>query len=169
MSSKRYCVASDDVKDRITKMVMAHHSHLADLRIDSLFVFSDDDEAVLTHQGYPAMAVVKIVSTKERAAGLGDALIVFDRHSYDLLTMKQRDALIDHELTHLLLVFDKDGHKKKDCLGRPKLEMRQHDRQFGWFDDVAQRHGENSQEVIQAKALIEEARQLYFDFSEAAA
>jgi len=42
--------------------------------------------------------------------------------------------------------------------------MRKHDHQFGWFDAVAQRHGEASPEVRQARVLMESSGQLYFDF-----
>jgi hypothetical protein len=51
-----------------------------------------------------------------------------------------------------------------DAVGRPKLLMRKHDHQFGWFDEVAQRHGEASPEVRQARVLMESSGQLYFDF-----
>jgi hypothetical protein len=61
-----------------------------------------------------------------------------------------------------------DGEGKEtpafDALDRPKLAMRKHDHQFGWFDEVAQRHGEASPEVRQARVLMEKSGQLYFDF-----
>lgn len=49
-----------------------------------------------------------------------------------------------------------------DDAGRPKLRLRHHDRSFGWFDEVAKRHGDESHEVRQAKQFADEAGQLYF-------
>jgi hypothetical protein len=120
---------------------------------------------VLKHQGYPAGAVVRITPLKDRALGIADATIVIDRAGWLALTQRQRDALVDHELTHLVRKVDKDaGELVCDVLDRPKLLMRKHDRFFGWFDEVAQRHGEASTEVMQARRLVESSGQLYFDF-----
>ena len=67
--------------------------------------------------------------------------------------------MIDHELTHLAkkgTIFDP--------LDRPKLSMRLHDHQFGWFDQIAKRHGRASIEVKQVRAFFESSGQMYFDF-----
>lgn len=164
--AKQYSPASKDVDDRIERLRAKYHQNLEGATIQALFVFSDEPGQVLQHQGYPAAGVTKIVSTKERAAGLADALIVIDRYVYAGLSAKRKDALLDHELYHLDRAFDKDGIAKVDVLGRPKLVMRQHDHQLGWFDEIARRHGEDSMEVVQARELIESSGQLYFDFDE---
>jgi hypothetical protein len=49
-------------------------------------------------------------------------------------------------------------------LDRPKLTLRRHDFQAGWFHEIAQRHGEASPEVRSAKQLMAGTGQLYFDF-----
>jgi hypothetical protein len=77
------------------------------------------------------------------------------------------NALIDHELEHLTTVLDVDtGKPKFDGQNRPKLQMRQHDHQLGWFDAIARRHGEASPEICQARELLEQTKQLYFDFGQ---
>lgn len=120
---------------------------------------------MLKHQGYPALAVVKINSLKDRALGMADATIIVDRAGWLICSALERNALIDHELTHLLPKIDEDtGAMEFDAIDRPKLERRRHDHQFGWFDEVAQRHGPASTEVRQATRLMESSRQLYFDF-----
>lgn len=163
--SKQYALCGDEVTTRIELMRKRYHTHLEGVSIAALFVSSADDEQCLTHNGYPAAAVVKIIGTKERAAGMADAMIVFDLHAWDRFTPKTKDAVVDHELSHLILTLDKTGAPERDCLNRLKLEMRKHDRQFGWFDDVAQRHGKHSVEVHQAQQLVKEAGQLYIDFA----
>lgn len=163
--AKQYDKASKDVLDRIHRMRQKYHQHLDQVRIGALFVFTDEPECALKQQGYEKAAMAKIIGTQERAAGLPDALIVIDRYTYSGLTAKECDALIDHELTHIAPEIDDNGAPKFDVLDRPKLKMRLHDWQLGWFDEVAQRHGEHAPEVKQARELMEGSGQLYFDFS----
>lgn len=165
--AKQFSRASKDVLTRIERLVGKHYPELDGVTISALFVFNDDSDPVLTHQGYPAAAMARIVSTRERAAGLEDAMIVIDRATYSGLTTKQCDALLDHELYHITRVIDeKTEQPKADVLGRPKLTIRKHDWQLGWFDEIVQRHGEHSMEVRQARELMEGSGQLYFDFAQ---
>lgn len=150
----------------IEKIHAAHHEDLEGVTVTALFVFDTETTLpCLKHQGYPAGAVVRITPVKDRALGIADATIVIDRAGWLALSQRQRDALIDHELTHLTRKIDKEtGEMVVDVLERPKLAMRRHDWQYGWFDEVAQRHGEASPEVSQARRLMERSGQLYFDF-----
>lgn len=164
---KTYSLARD-VEPTIANMIYEHHDELVGVRVGALFMFDDEEssEPVLTHQGYPAQAMVKITALRDRTLGMADAVIVVDRATWLTLSQPQRDALIDHELTHIARVLDKEsGTPKFDALGRPKLRIRPHDHQLGWFDEVAQRHGAASPEVRQAKQLMEATGQLYFDFT----
>lgn len=163
--AKSYSKVGDDVMSRVEQLREDYYPELDGVEIQALFVFVDTPDPCLKHQGYPACAVTKIVSTQDRAAGMADALIVIDRFVWQALPTKSKNALLDHELHHLERVVDPDtGQPEGDVLGRPKLKMRMHDHQFGWFDEIAQRHGEWSIEVAQAKQLMETSRQLYFDF-----
>lgn len=159
--------AAPDVEDVIRNMHYEHHFDLVQVTVGALFVFDLDEEhePCLKHQGYPAAAVVRITPLKDRAMGIADAQIVVDRAYWISCTQPQKDALIDHELTHLnRVVSDKTGKPKFDALGRPKLAMRRHSHQLGWFVEVAERHGAASPEVRQAKQLIAQAGQMYFPF-----
>ncbi len=158
--------AAPDALTVIDNMQVEYHGELDGVTVAALFVFDlESTMPVLKHQGYPAQAVARITPVRERALGLADASIVIDRSNWLTLSQRQRDALIDHELTHLERVLDKEtGQPVCDVLDRPKLAMRRHDYQLGWFDEVAQRHGEASPEVRQAKQLMEASGQLYFDF-----
>lgn len=164
---KTYSNANDAVTVAIQRMREEYHDYLAGVQIGALFIFDSEDssEPVLKHGGYPAWAYVRITPLRDRAAGMPDAMIVVDRACWMTLGPAAGDALMDHELTHLERVVDKEsGEGICDVLGRPKLKIRKHDHQMGWFDEVAQRHGEHSPEVHQAKALIAQTGQLYFDF-----
>ncbi len=87
----------------------------------------------------------------DRAEGKADATVTVDGNRYDEWPLARLDAILDHELTHLELSL-KDGAVQCDDLGRPKLRMRKHDQQYGWFNEVAERHGEDAVEVLQLKA-----------------
>jgi hypothetical protein len=163
---KSYSAASDDVVRCIKRMRDEHHEDLEHVTISALFVFDlEASDCVLTHQGYPAQAVMRITPVRDRALGVFDAVILVDRANWSVLSAAQRDGLIDHELTHLERVLDEEtGEPKTDAVDRPKIAIRKHDHQFGWFDEIAQRHGDASPEVRQAKQLIQQTQQLYFDF-----
>lgn len=154
---KTYDPAPQEVHDRVANLVKRYHLELQEvsIRVDLLMASTDSEEgAAVTHGGYPALAVVKILGPKERAMGRGDAEIVIER-----------DALLDHELYHLEVKLDRNGRYKLDDHMRPCLKMRKHDFNVGWFHEIARRHGTASVEVQQAVALQEEHEQLYFSFT----
>ena len=164
--SKRYSPASQDVTHKIAELREEHYSNEAFelVTVGALFVFNEAGEPVLTHRGYPAAALARIVSSRDRAVGMTDAQIVVDRVVWQGLTTKQQIALLDHELHHLEVVLDKDGSVRFDAQDRPKLKIRKHDWEFGWFDEIANRHGADSIERLNARRLVEATGQLYFDF-----
>ncbi len=88
-----------------------------------------------------AIGCIRITGLKERVADRGDAEMLLDGDALADTKPETLEAVIDHELTHLELVEDDKGHIKADGHGRPRLAIRNHDHQFGWFDSVARRHG----------------------------
>lgn len=166
---KQYSAVSEDVLRRIERLREKHYAELEGVTICGLFVFNGESEHVLMHHGYPALAVIKKTPTVQRAAGLADALLVIDRYTWSSLVGAQMDAAIDHELHHLVRELDDAGKPTFDSVDRPKISIRLHDHNFGWFDEIAARHGAASIEVMQASALMKAAGQLYFDFSDKAA
>ena len=145
----------------------------------------DDGEVVapaIMHNGYRALAVVKIVQQVYRAAGIGDVLVIIDGDRWEELDDETRLAVLDHELTHVELQFmsarPKKAKKTKpgeepepirveppklvvDGQGRPRITMRKHDKQYGWFDEVAKRHGAASIEVQQATEIFSLQADIY--------
>jgi hypothetical protein len=167
---KTYDQAPPEVHERVEALIKRFHPDLENvgLRVDILMASTDADDAhAVTLGGYPCLAVVKILGPKERAMDRGDAEIVVDRNEYEAMTAEQRDALLDHELYHLEITRDKYGKPKLDDHQRPKLKMRKHDRQFGWFDEIARRHRTNAIEVRQAQAFADEAGQFYLNLQDA--
>lgn len=163
---KSYSQVSEEIHRMIELIRADYHEELEGVTVGALFVFDDEStEPVLKHGGYPAAAMVRITGLRDRALAVPDAVIIIDQAYWRTLGRPEQEALIDHELQHLeRLLDDKTGDPKYDALGRPKLAIRRHDRQYGWFDIIARRHGAASPEVRQAKSLLAETDQLYFEF-----
>lgn len=163
---KSYDICPKAVADRGAAILKKFHPDLAKVKvaIEYLFISHDGEGPALKLHGYACAAVVRIIPLKDRVAGRGDAEIVIDRDGWDNLPDASKDALLDHELTHLVLQKDRNRKPKADDAGRPALKMRLHDQQLGWFDDVARRHGEASMEIRCARDLIAKRGQLYFQF-----
>jgi hypothetical protein len=161
--ANKYFAAGLDVARRAKRLVKKYHEPLARarVRIDFLFVTTDgEDGCALKCNGYPAMAVASAIPQKNRVGLKADARIIIDKEAWDELSERQRDALLDHEIQHFEAVMS-DDTIALDGNDRPKIRIRKHDVQLGFFSVIAQRHGEHSQEVIQARALVEHARDVF--------
>jgi hypothetical protein len=81
--------------------------------------------------------------------------MTLDGERMDAWTSKRLQAVIDHELRHLMLAKNKKtGQIQLDDEGRPKLRIRPHDFEFGWFARTAELYGEESYEVSQAREIV---------------
>ena len=144
----------------------------AKVKIDFVFAFADEDDhgnpknSAISHGGYPALGVARIVKLKDRALGHGDAEITLDANWWEgqigQVGQKLQRALLDHELHHLEVKTDKHGRLEYDDIKRPLLKMRKHDFQFGWFTAIAERHGNCSMEQVQAQLMMSKAGQFYW-------
>lgn len=156
-----YSKAPQDIADRARPLIEKNHFELFQFKLQIDFIFARatvDTDGMPTgpavkHGGYPADAVARILTTKDRVMGRGDCEIVIDEDRWMLLTDEEKDALLDHELEHFQIAKDKEGQPKLDDIHRPKLKMKKHDHQFGWFDNIARRHGLASGEVRQFQQL----------------
>lgn len=160
-----YDTVPQDVLDLINNTIDEYHRELksAGVTVDAVFAFDDNGEHPVKFGGYPAYAYIKITSLKNRIKGMADAEITIDGDAFKSMNEKQRIALIDHELYHLAVAYDKEGNVKFDDAERPKLKIRKHDYQLGWFREIALRHKENSPEVYQARILWNADAQTFFN------
>jgi hypothetical protein len=152
----------------IAQVRKEHHPDLegAGVTVSALFAqkFDKDGDELpaLKKAGYPVAAMIQVTSLADRARGLRDAKLTICHYAWERLPEASRLALIDHELTHLQIVFDKDGALDHDDLGRPKLKTRPHDYELTGFVEVAQRHGEAAVEVRALKAFRQEQLPLFW-------
>lgn len=145
------------------------HKPLLDARvkIDLVFAYSDKDEGghaknnALSRNGRKALGIARKIPLKDRALGRGDCEVALDGDWWDDATEDQQRALLDHELHHFAVKIDKRGLVRDD-LGRPVIQMRKHDYEFGWFKIIAERHGAASQERIAAQMIFDEAGQAFW-------
>jgi hypothetical protein len=146
-----------EVVPYVEAMLERYHPQLRDAGVTftCLMAYAPTDKngdptgPALTHGGYAALATVKIIGLKERADGRADVEITVDGDRWSEVPESRRYALIDHELEHLELKYDKDANVLRDDLDRPKLGVRKHDHQYGWFDAIVRRHGKDAMEYYQ--------------------
>lgn len=165
---KTYSRVPEEIDRMISAIKREYYSPQLDaVSVDAVFVYDADDSTKhsLSSGGYTCAATIRATAIDERVLGVADAVITIERSTWLTRTAEQRLALLDHELHHLHACWDEEKSLPVlDSVSRPKLKMRKHDHQFGWFDEVASRHGRNSIEVMQATALVEATGQLYWDF-----
>jgi hypothetical protein len=68
-----------------------------------------------------------------------DFVIMLNKEAWPGLNLKEKRALIDHELCHANVVLDSDGEPKVDDADRLVCRIRKHDTEE--FRDVVKRHG----------------------------
>jgi hypothetical protein len=146
------------------------HTPLLDARvtIDFVFAFADIDEQTqqpignaLSKGGVKALGLCRKIPLKDRALGRSDAEISIDGQWWEAASDAERQALLDHELHHISVKVDKRGLVRDD-LGRPVVQLRKHDYEFGWFNVIAERHGRASIERQQAAEMMCDNGQLYW-------
>lgn len=164
---------ADKSVERLAKeLIEQYETHkpmkVVEPKVDYVFAYGDvDDEGrqlndALTKNGLKALGITKIIALKERALGRGDVEVALDGDWWKSATDEQQAALLDHELHHICIKCDKAGNVQYDDLGRPKIKLRKHDVEVGWFKVVAERHGAASQERIQAKAIMDFSGQYFW-------
>lgn len=167
-----YRLADPEVSELIKRLIGKHHRDLAEagVRVGARLAFATVDEntgepkgPALKHHGYPAGAIVRIVSHRDRVAGMPDAMIDLDGEAWENDWDDDRKAaVIDHELTHLEVQYDEDGAVKLDDCHRPKLKMRLHDWELGGFAEIAKRYKEAALEVEGARKMADKYGQMLF-------
>jgi hypothetical protein len=167
-----YQKAPAEVKEMADAIMNEHLTYKdvleAKVKIDFLFAFAEvgeDGESkghALTKHGIRALGITRKIGIKDRVMGRGDAEVAIDGDWWEEATPARRRALLDHELHHIEVKLDEDGVVIRDDWKRPKLKLRKHDIEVGWFAVVAGRNGGASLEIEQAKAIMDSYGQLFW-------
>lgn len=164
--------ADEEVMDLLQRALRSYHPSLVQENVVIRVVMVEPDKdpetlmpkaPALTVGGFPVLAKVKLASGTERAAGGYDVVISINDWRWEQLEEAHKLACLDHELEHVVLDVDRDGLTKRTETGRAKLRTRPDDYMINGFDSVAQRHGQNSIEVLQLRGTAL-SHQLVFDF-----
>jgi len=161
-----------EILEMASDLLQLYESHAPLLehkvRIDFLLAFCDRDDDnnpmndALSLHGQKALGIARKIPLKDRVMGRGDAEICLDGDWWhESASEEQQRALLDHELHHLALKIVKK-QVAYDDIGRPQIRLRKHDVQFGWFAVIADRHGNASQEQIQARTILDAFGQYFF-------
>lgn len=159
-----YQPADQATLDTVADVMEKYHGELHDAGVNVYVLMAyppqdengEDTAPAIMVNGYPAAGVIRLLNLKERSKFGYDAEMTLDALRWSESSQLEQEAIADHELTHLELVTDMEGNVKRDDAERPRLKMRRHDRHFGWFDIVAQRHKRNSMEVQQALEMVKD-------------
>ncbi len=154
---KSYEDAGSDNLALLRRVMMKHHTDLDRAKINVLLVFvsTDNDSPPLTKSGHPCAAICKVLSDHDRFTSHGmDAVIDVDAAHWQELTDKQRFALLDHELSHVVLATDSEGltRRREDASVIAKLNP--DDYMMTGFYAVIKRHGSDAVEAMTLKAVV---------------
>jgi hypothetical protein len=154
------------VRDMAAPIIEKYHPDIQEYGVTIAYMFatSSTDAPALTHGGHAAAALCRINSDQERAEGLTDCSISICEATWDELDDDEKNALLDHELYHISVTFDKEGQVKLDGNGRPKIRLRKHDIVVGGFHVIVKRHGIAALEAQHVREAARKFRQEEFTF-----
>lgn len=171
-----YRTAPDDARKKLDTAVAKWHGDLKEIGVtfQLLFAHAQRDEntgepkgPALKHANWPAAAVVRVNSLKDRVEGKSDCTVTLDGDTWDNRHPEEQMAILDHEIQHVevcrtkpkklkkggKIVLEGGGELVLDDAHRPKLKLRPHDYQHGGFDLIAERHKKHSLEVQHVQNL----------------
>jgi hypothetical protein len=139
-------IPAPEVKDIAQELINQYHTHLADTEVRIEYVFCDnvpkkgDKEIWGTMRKVTNLYAFLASSKEEQDVGNSEAFFVMtiSKPVWDVLTLDQKKALVDHELCHAMTEINEDT-------GEPKLTVVPHDleefavivKRYGlWRDDV---------------------------------
>ncbi len=161
------------IKDFALAILAQYETHKpvleAKVNIEFLFAYGErhpESNALvsdaITKSGFRVLGQCRKTNSEERAAGRGDAVIMLDADWWEEADEAAQRALLDHELHHIDPVTDEDGKFVKDKNGRPRIKLRKHDVEVGWFKLIAERNGVHSLECQHAKIIMDHSGQAYW-------
>ncbi len=172
---RTWCLAEAGDVQRLKRAFEAHPNLTAEGKADKLVVEVLTVDPARDKAGHPtcetlvvhgaaALARVRVMGARERVTTGHDAEIELALPPWLEADEKQRLAILDHELTHLEIVRDRDGEPRYDVNGHVRLRLRRHDYIAAGFYEVVARHRRESPEVLQVVAAFDSGGQQLFGF-----
>jgi hypothetical protein len=152
-----YELAGQDVTDLAQIVMDRYHVELsaAGVKLGILMVRAVDKDGNISGKpplkglgGKATGAQMGNVKLKDRLTKHFDVEIVIDAEGWKQYSEAAKIALLDHEMTHILLTGEQDD------LGRPQTKMRE-DTWVAWgFFEIMEKHGDACSEVACLKRLM---------------
>ncbi len=157
-----YREADQDVHDLLGQVMTQYFPELASLEpplnIDIRMVVDDHGKGLM-HRGHPAAGMIEIVSPEERSAGGPDVRIKLDYMRWLNDSERQHEALIHHEVNHLIPKYDQtSGSLRLDPYGRPVVKLRRDDWMLTGFSATVQIFGADAMERRSLDTVEEKIR-----------
>jgi len=147
----------------LNQVMARYHHELVDAqsRVSLNFVkaFDKDDEPTpaLKHAGHYCEAYVKLISRRRKLRDPHEAEIDIDGHMWEEKNDQQREALLDHELSHIKVVTDRHGIPKRDEDERVQLKLVPDDIFITGFLSVIRHYGQNAGEYQSISSAMQAA------------
>ncbi len=178
--SKVYFKADDSIVELMEEIKNKYHKDLKDCGAKiGIIMIADPGKHALMFRGSPAAATVHVVSLRDRITKQYDAEITIDAETWKNLKDISKRALLDHELSHIVVkkVKVKKSNKRRDeededteealeeheqqnmeiaydDIGRPKLGIRKADYDTSdGFLSIIERYGIEALEYKNFKNL----------------
>jgi hypothetical protein len=128
---------SPELYDLMDEIVAASHAHLCDAKIVLAWCFSWKPNK----DGQLILGQCRKASDLDRQMHSYDITILLNYHAWTEVnfTDLHKRALLDHELCHADLDYDKDGEPREDAHGRKIYRIRRHDLEE--FRGIVERYG----------------------------
>src|SRR5678815_2661108 len=98
---RTYSEATEDVRDMADEVLRRWHPDIIEAGVTIKYLFANNATGEpLMHGGYPASAVIKKTSLKDRVAGLDDVVLIISEPWWVNHDKHACLALLDHEFTH---------------------------------------------------------------------
>lgn len=143
-----YEKAGQSIKDMVYSAMEQYHPELHQLEpeIAVLIVRKLDEDGEAYHalkcHGAEAAATIKVTSRRRRVLVDFDLEINIDGLTWDSIPERSKLALLDHELTHVVISKDKQGAPRQDDLGHYVFKLRPDDYTINGHFAVVERHGQ---------------------------
>lgn len=152
--------AAPDAEQIAQDLIGKHHTHLADIRVE--FVFRDkaskSNGKIVLGKARKVTGLNAFVARRtedgEDTGGEEFFVIELAHDEWRSMSLRQKRALVDHELMHCTITFDEDTNEIK-------LGMRAHD--IEEFADIVARHGVWKDDLAEFAAATKEQLDLFHD------
>jgi hypothetical protein len=149
-------------------VISTYHGDLvrSDVKVKLLFVGSKLDEngdpkgPALKMHGVACAAQIKVQKNIDKYLTGYHAVVRVDMDMWDDYNENRRKALLDHELSHLVVVKDQNGNVKMDEEGNIKIKCRPDDYTINGFYHLIQRHAGDAIEALSLGITAQNVRQV---------